>query len=169
MSWQMKHDHTIRLMDLHAVKGRRFTDEEKDFIRKHVPKSKFKARYCLWKQERRNGLYILFIIDHFPNKVRPTAMDRAIEVVVSRDLTEHEYNECIENYGCVNRIYETYHYRDVEWLIHEDQLVGAKTPEIFINECRKRGFTKQPDLFGSNYEYLKPDNSNDQELVFLTS
>jgi hypothetical protein len=143
------------IIDLYGVKGRRFTEAEKKFLRKKLPKSKWKIKYCIWKQERRNGLYILFLIDHFPGKIRPPAMDKAIEVIAKRDLTDAEYEEQIENFGCCNRVYQCYDYKDIEWLIHEDSLYGVKTPQEFINECRKRGYTKQPDLFGKNYEYLK--------------
>lgn len=142
------------LYTLSQVRGRRLTDEEKQFLKKHVPKKKYLAKYCIWKQHRHNGAYILFIIDKFPNKVRRTAMDNSIEVLETRQLTDEEYNEQIENYGCASRIYECYDYKDIEWLIHEDSLMGAVTPQSFINECKKRGYTKQPDLFGANYDFL---------------
>ena len=142
------------LYTLSLIKGRRLTPEEKSFLKKHISRKKFLVKYCIWKQNRINGAYILLIIDKFPNKVRRTAMDNSIEVIETRALTDAEYDEQIENYGCASRIYECYDYRDIEWLIYEDTMMGAITPQSFINECRKRGYTKQPDLFGGNYEYL---------------
>jgi hypothetical protein len=144
----------MKLDDLYNVKGRKFTDKEKAFLRKKLPKSKWKIKYCIWKQERRNNRYILFLIDHFPGKIRPPAMDKAIEVIVTREISDLEYEEQIENFGCCKRVYECWDYLDIEYLIHEDQKYGVKTPQVFINECRKRGYTKQPDLFGGNYDYL---------------
>lgn len=143
----------MSLTDLYSIKGRRFTEEEKAFIKKHIPKRRFLVKYAIWKQHRKNGLYIVFIIDNFPLRGRPTAMDHAIEVISTRELTEHEYNEEIENYGCNNRVMKCWDYKDVDWLIYEDKNVGAETPQKFINECRKRGYTKQPDLFGNTWEY----------------
>ena len=51
------------LYTLSQVKGRRLTIEEKQFIKKHVPKKKFLVKYCIWKQNRINGAYIMLIID----------------------------------------------------------------------------------------------------------
>jgi hypothetical protein len=142
------------LYTLSQIRGRRLTPDEISFLKKNISRKKFLVKYCIWKQNRINGAYILLIIDKFPNKVRRTAMDNSIEVIETRALTDAEYDEQIENYGCASRIYECYDYRDIEWLIHEDTMMGAITPQSFIQECRKRGYTKQPDLFGGNYEYL---------------
>jgi hypothetical protein len=142
----------FNLLDLSEVKGRRFTEEEKNFIKKKIPKKKYKIKYCIWKQVRKNDMYILFVIDYFSERGRPSAVDKAIEVIATRELSDIEYEEEIENFGCCNRIMKTYNYKDVDYLIYEDKKVGVDTPQKFINECRKRGYTKQPDLFGTTWE-----------------
>lgn len=145
----------MTLDELYNIKGRRFTPDEIKFLKSKLPKKKWLVKYCIWKQKRINGLYILFIIDHFPNKIRKTAMDNSIEVISTRMLSDYEYNEVIENYGCNKRVYQCFDYATIESLIHEDKKCQAITPTEFINECRKRGFVKQADLFGSNYDLFE--------------
>jgi hypothetical protein len=142
----------MALVEKVDAEKRRFTEKEKAFIKKIYPRNKWLVKYAIWKQHRKNGAYILFAIDSWPGRTRPTAMDNAIEVISTRQLTDIEYEEEIENFGRHNRVFVCWDYIDVDYLIYQDKRCGAVTPQAFVNECRKRGYTKQPDLFGTTWD-----------------
>ena len=121
-------------------KDQQFNEEEIAFLKEQFPKKKFLAKYGIWKQKRHNGLYITFIIDNFPGRVRPCAADHSIEVICTRELTDQEWLEEIGNFGCNSRVMTAWDYQFIEELIAEDEKFGISTPEKFIKECRRRGY-----------------------------
>jgi hypothetical protein len=139
------------MTDLYDVHDRTFTEEEINFLKKMIPKKYYTVKYCIWKQVRKNNLYIAFVIDYFPDRVRACAADQALEVFATRKLSDKEYQEEIENFGCNHRVMKIYNYNDVDWLLEEDSGYGVTTPPEFVNECRKRGYNNTPDLFSFNY------------------
>jgi hypothetical protein len=129
----------LDLMD--KPKDQRFTEEEKMFLRKQYPRKRSRIRYGIWKQEQRNGHQLVVLIeDHIHMGRRPIA---------EQPLSELEYNECIENFGCNSRTYTMYRYTNVEQIMREDAKCGYETPQVFINECRYRGITEAPNLFSN--------------------
>lgn len=136
------------ILDLLSIKGRPFTQEEMDFLKTKFPKKKFRINYIIWKQERKNGLYLAVFEDRNPGRIRKSAVDRSVEVIASRLPCDREYDELIGNLGCSSRIISAYNYKTIEDVILEDKReYNVDTPQEYINECRKRGYTRAPDLF----------------------
>ena len=133
-----------------SVKGRQFTEDETKFLKKKFPKKKFRINYVIWKQERKNGLYLAVFEDRNPGRIRKSAVDRSVEVIASRLPCDKEYDELIGNIGCSSRIISAYYYENIEQVIEEDKRAyNIDTPQEYINECRKRGYTRAPDLFSN--------------------
>jgi alpha-D-ribose 1-methylphosphonate 5-phosphate C-P lyase len=92
-------------------------------------------------QKRHNGLYVGFMIDQMPNRVRKTAVDNSTDVICERKLCKMELLELAQNYGRNSRIVTIYNYDSVESLILEDLKYNIDTPEEFKKACRIRGFS----------------------------
>lgn len=122
-------------------KDKLFDDEQVKILKSWHPKSKYLIKYATWKQERKNDMYILFIVDQMPNRVRKSAVDHSIKVVCTRELTDDEHTECVQNIDCWNRVMRTWSYKTIEQLIEDDQNIGIETPQEFIDHCRKHGWT----------------------------
>lgn len=138
----------FNVLDLLGVKGRCFTEEETAFLKKKFPKKKFRIKYIIWKQHRKNGLYLAVFEDCNPFRIRKSAVDHSVEVIASRLPCDKEYEELIGNLGCNSRIISAFNYRTIEDVIYEDKKeYGVDTPQEYINECRKRGYTQAPNLF----------------------
>jgi hypothetical protein len=138
------------VLDLMSVKGRLFTDEETAFLKKKYPKKAFRINYIIWKQKRHNGLYLAVFEDRNPGRIRKSAVDRSVEVIASRLPCDKEYEEIIANFGCSSRIITAYDYENIEQVVEEDKRAyNIDTPQEYINECRRRGYTRAPDLFSN--------------------
>ena len=137
----------LDLMD--KPKDQRFTEKEKMFLRKQYPRKRSRIRYGIWKQEQRNGHQLVVLIEDHIHMGRRPGLDNSIEFIAEQPLSELEYNECIENFGCNSRTYTMYRYTNVEQIMHEDAKCGYETPQVFINECRYRGITEAPNLFSN--------------------
>ena len=119
----------------------KYSTSEIDFILKHSNIKKCVAKYFIWKQKRHNGLYVGFMIDQMPNRVRKTAVDNSTDVICERKLCKIELLELAQNYGRNSRIVTIYNYDSVESLIPEDLKYNIDTPEEFRKACRIRGFS----------------------------
>ena len=132
-----------RLMDLYAKPvSYKFNDEELSFIKKHNPKSRYKGKYCIYKQHSSRGWYIAFIIDQCPTAVRKTVAWNSFQVISERDLTNLEYTELCKNYGRNNKAMIVYWYNGVEYLVYEDSLYNIDTPKEFVEKCQELGYSK---------------------------
>jgi hypothetical protein len=139
---------TFDVLDLASKpKDQRFSEEEKAFLRKKYPRKRSRIRYGIWKQEQRNGMQIVIMIEDHIHMGRRPGVDNSIEFIAEQPLSEKEYEECIENFGCNSRTYTMYRYENVEQVMREDAKCGYETPQKFINECRYRGLTEAPNLF----------------------
>ena len=128
-------------------KNERFTEEEKEFLRKKYPRKRSRIRYGIWKNEQRNGLQIVIFTEFHLWGGRRPGVDNAIEFIAEQPLSKKEYEEYIENFGCTSRVYLMYRYKNVEQVMIEDTNCGYETPQKFINECRNRKLTEAPNLF----------------------
>jgi len=149
----MDADHNIqmRLLDLcNEPRDQPLSKEDVSFIKDNVPIESYKVKYGIWKQVRRNGKCIIFIIDSEPLRLRKCAADHSIEVVCTRELTLKEYDEEIQNWGCNNRVMKTWGYEHVENLIADDKKYGIETPEKFIEKCKKLGHSTNGQLQTTN-------------------
>jgi hypothetical protein len=136
-------NNSLKLLDLFKRPYTdRFLDDEINLIKNHYPKSRFKGLYCLYRKDSRKGVYIAFMIDQSPEAWRSSAIFNHWEIVAERPLSKDEYEEIIQNFGCNNKRFIVYQYRDIEYLIKEDNLYGIATPNHFVSECKKRGYSR---------------------------
>lgn len=130
----------------------KFTDDEIVFILEHSEIKDLKAKYFIWKQKRHNGLYIGFMIDQMPYRVRRASMDNSIDVISTRELSKLELLEQAQNYGCGNRIFKVWSYGCIENLIDEDLKYNIKTPGEFVKHCKRLGYTNPNYKNGSQFK-----------------
>lgn len=118
----------------------KFSDEEIKLIKKYTPKSGFKIKYAFYNKKSYKGKYIVFIIDYMPTSYRRSGVENNWEYFCEREISDVEYLEQIQNFGCNKRRFVVWDYKKIEQLIADDLLYNVKTPEAFVNECRKRGY-----------------------------
>lgn len=158
----MEKFNVLDLMD--KPKDQRFTEEEKEFLRKKYPRKQSRIRYGIWKQEQRNGKQIVIMIEDHIHAGRRPGVDNAIDFIAELPLSELEYNECIENFGCNSRTYTMYRYENIEQVIREDIKCGYETPERFIKECRFRELSEQRNLFTETEFNASTKKSNEEDI-----
>lgn len=105
---------------------------------KNCTKENTIAHYGIWKQERRNKMYLIFIINTKPHKNR-SALLRSVDTIETRSLTDQEIHELKQGKGTRSLI--CWYYLTIEQMIREDQKFNIKTPLKFINVCLNRGYT----------------------------
>jgi hypothetical protein len=132
-----------RLQELYALPTKhQYTDEELQFIMDNLGKKKFRIKYAIFRQHSHKGLYISFIIDRMPYATRRTVAYNSYEVICEREISDKEYIEECQNFGCGSRTLHVYYYKNIELLIEEDKLYNVDTPQKFIDECVKLGYTE---------------------------
>jgi hypothetical protein len=137
----LKKEKSLVLMDLYNKPvGYKFTEGEKNIIKREIPKESYLVKYALWKQERKNQLYICIAIDKNPRRTRKAAIDNSLNVIATRDISDIEYEEEIENFGVNKRIINLWNYDVIETLIKEDLKYGVATPSHFISYCKNEGY-----------------------------
>lgn len=119
----------------------KFSPEEIKFIKKKIPKNSFKAKYALYNKESKKGCYIGFFIDGMPRSPRRSGVENHWDFIAERPLSNREYEEEIQNFGCNNRRFQVWMYDKIEHLIEADLSYGIKTPEDFVAICKKKGYS----------------------------
>lgn len=119
----------------------KFNKDEIALIKKMKPKSDWKVKYALYRMESKKNCYIGYIIDGMPNSVRKSGVENLWEVICTRELSNLEYQELIENYGTNNRRFQIYLYKDIEALQEEDKIYKVETPEKFVKVCKEKGYS----------------------------
>lgn len=136
-------ENCIKLLDLYSKpKSEQFTEEEKAYIRSKESKNSFECIYAFYNKKSSKGCYIAFIIDSMPNTRRSLVMNNW-NIICKRKISDLEYEEQIENFGCNHRRFAVYYYREIEHLIEEDKLYGVSTPEEFVTQCKKKGYVRK--------------------------
>lgn len=125
--------------DLYSKKEA-FTKEEIKFLKSKIKKSSYRIKYGFYRKESKSGCQLAFIIDSSPFATRRSGVENNWEIFCEREISDLEYHEEIENYGCNVKRFKVFYYKDIGYLIHEDLKYKVNTPEPFINECIKRGF-----------------------------
>ena len=119
----------------------KFSDIEIEFIKKHCPIYKFKAKYAIYKKKSKKGKQIGFFIDQIPCQHRKSGVENHWEFITERKLTKLEYEEMIHNFGTNTRRFIVWMYDNIESLIQDDLKCNIDTPQEFIDECKKRGLS----------------------------
>lgn len=131
--------------------------EDIAYLKSKFPKSNWKAQYAFYRKTSKFDCYITFIIDQMPYCPRRSAVQNNWEVICERGITNIEYDELINNWGCSNRRFIVYHYKYIEQLQVEDKKYYIDTPIEFVEEAKKRGYTGdiqlRLDVEGWNKDY----------------
>lgn len=117
---------------------RDLTEDEIHFLKKEIPKNRWRCYYAIWRQERKNDKYIALLIDFDAGCRRRAAIFRSIDIISERELTDIEYHEQILNFGGSSRRLKVWNYNNVSQLITDDQKYNIETPQKFIDEVKKR-------------------------------
>lgn len=134
------------LSDFWNIKDRELTQKEIEFIKSEIPKNKYRAFYAIWRQHRKNGKYIAFIIDNGNGLRRRSAIFKSIEIISERDLTNVEYTEQIKNFGCNSRRFTVWNYDSLFQLQQDESKYGLQVPEKFIKEVKARSIENNVQL-----------------------
>lgn len=137
----MDNNLNIRILDL-MDKKEPFTKEEKEVVREFLRRDKFVIKYGIYTKKSNKNCYISFIIDSNRNQQRRTLAYNNFKIICQREISDLEFEEQVENFGCNPRILEVFYYRDIETLIKEDLKYNINTPEKFVKECKSLGYTK---------------------------
>lgn len=124
----------------------KFSEQELTLIRGHIPKSKFKCLYAFYKKKSSKNAYIGFLLDRMPYMWRKSGVFSHWDVFCSRDISDLEHEEELHNFGCNNRRFTLWLYRDIEALVTEDAKYGVVTPADFVNECKRKGYAEKQEL-----------------------
>lgn len=123
--------------------GYRFTGPEIEIIKSYLSKSScIRCRYAFYRRKSSGDCYIAFIIDQDFNAIRRSGVESYWEYICDRPISDIELTELAENFGCHNRRFITYYYRDIDCLIHEDLKYDVTTPSLFVDESIERGYVK---------------------------
>lgn len=129
------------LMDLYSKPASyKFSDDEIKFIKKHVKKSSYVVRYAFYNKHSSRDKYIIFIIDGDRSASRRSGVENNWEYHSERELTDIEFLEIIQNFGCNKRRFQVWNYAKIEQLMADDLKYNIETPQGFVNEARKRGY-----------------------------
>lgn len=123
--------------------NRKFNPLELNVIREELKKERsgYVIKYAFYRKHSSKGAYVAFIIDQSANAVRKSGVENNWEVFSKRPISDIEFEEMVENYGCNIQRFKVWYYRDIEALIQDDLKYNIITPERFVDECRKRGYS----------------------------
>ena len=119
-----------------------YTDDEYQFLIKHIKTKKFTVTYGFYNKESKLKKQIAVILDQDPNMNRRTGVENNWESIIKRDITTLEIEQFINFY--FRRSYKrfvVFYYQNVDKLIYDDKKLNAVTPTIFIDKCRSKGYS----------------------------
>lgn len=120
----------------------KFNKDELKAIKAYLRKDRhnIRCRYAFYRKKSSKGCYIAFIIDQDFNAVRRSGVENYWEYICDRPISDIEFEELAENWGCDIKRFKVWYYRDINYLIHEDLKYNVDTPSVFVNEAIKRGY-----------------------------
>ena|SRR6218665_3331866 len=119
-----------------------FSESEYNLILKYLKRNRnnYVIKYAFYRKPSKMGKQIAVILDTLANSPRRSAAENAYEVIAIRNITDRELEDQARLFGSNNRRYCTWYYSVVEKAIEDDKKCKIETPEIFVKECRKRGY-----------------------------
>ncbi len=119
-----------------------FTPDEIEFIKTNGL-NRVEINYGIWRQDRKNGKYIVFLVDFESSSIKRSAIFKSVEIISTRKPSPIEMQEFAENFGfrCNNRKFKGWNYKNIEQLIADDQKYNLKTPQKFVDECMMRNLS----------------------------
>lgn len=123
-------------------KSDEYTDDEFKFLKSYIKNKNFKVRYGFYNKVSSQKKQIAVILDTNPNQIRRTGVENNWEVIHTRDITDKEIEQYI-NFHFRNSFkrFLVFYYNNVNKLVYDDKRLNAITPDKFIDECSKRGYT----------------------------
>ena len=128
-----------RLMEI--AKKKKLTKKDIAFLKTCFKKNHWKVKYAFYNKNSPKNRYVAFIIDSLPNSPRRSGVENNWEIICERELTNFEYEEQIQNWGCNNRRFNVYYYDCIERLQRDDKKYHFETPEKYVKEAKKRGYS----------------------------
>lgn len=124
-----------------------FTEDEIKFLIKYIKEKKFKVKYGFYTKKSSVGKQIALIYDFIPNQPRKTGSENNWEIVTEREMSFREIKEHITfYYRSTYKRFLVFYYKGIEKLIFDDKRLESETPQSFINECHKRGYSNSFQL-----------------------
>jgi hypothetical protein len=119
----------------------KFSEQEKKTIRCSFKKSDVLIKYGIIKKPVTLPP-IAFLIDFMPYSDKVSFVERQLDIISKRKISDLEYEELVANFGMDRRRFRIWNYYAIEFLQEEDNLYGVETPQIMIDECVRRGLVK---------------------------
>ena len=121
----------------------KFNKEELDFIKTKIVREHYLIKYAFYRKVSSKKCYVTFIIDSYHCSPRRSGVENNWEIICTRPISDIEFDEIIENFGCNIKRFQVFNYKTIEFLIMEDLKYNIQTPQKFIDECMKRGYCEK--------------------------
>lgn len=135
-------------------KKEEYTDEEFNFLKKEIKNKKFTVTYGFYNKESSQKKQIALVINTDPFMTRRTGVENNWEYIQTREITNLEIEEYINfHFRASYKRFLVFYYTNVDKLIYDDKKLNAVTPDNFIDQCRKKGYSGTFQL-KMDYNYL---------------
>lgn len=122
-------------------KSEEYSDDEVTFLKNYIESKSFKVSYGFYNKVSSKKMQIAVIFDLIPSQMRRTGVENNWEIIYTRKITDKEIQEYITHYfRNTFKRFLVFYYSNVDKLIHDDKVLGATTPEKFIELCREKGY-----------------------------
>lgn len=119
-----------------------FSFDEFVFLKKYIKNKNFKVSYGFYNKISSKKTQIAIIFDLMPSQMRRTGVENNWEIISIRKMTDKEIEEFINFYFRNSfKRFLVFYYSNVDKLIYDDKRLGTATPESFIEQCRKKGYS----------------------------
>jgi hypothetical protein len=119
-----------------------YTEDEIKFLKTYIKKQNYKVNYGFYNKESSSKKQIAVIFDLIPNQTRKTGVENNWNIISSRQITGKEIEEFITFYFRKSfKRFLVFYYKNIDKLIYDDNKLNAITPDNFINECRRKGYS----------------------------
>lgn len=119
-----------------------YTSEEFKFLKKYIRNQNYKVSYGFYNKVSAKKKQITVVLDTMPFQMRRTGVENNWEIITTRSITDQEIEEYINQYYRSSfKRFLVFYYNNVDRLIHDDKKLQAVTPDNFIDQCRKKGYS----------------------------
>jgi len=119
-----------------------YTVEEIEFLKLFIKKKKYTVSYGFYNKVSSQKKQIAVVFDLEPMKIKKGGVENNWEIIHKRPITAKEIEEFINQYFQASfKRFLVFYYNNVDRLIYDDKRLDAETPEKFIDECRRRGYS----------------------------
>lgn len=119
-----------------------YSDDEFKFLKKYIKRQNYKVNYGFYNKVSSKKMQIAVLFDLIPLQNRRTGVENNWEVISTREITDKEIEEVINHYFRNSyKRFLVFYYTNVDRLIHDDKRLEATTPDKFIEQCRKKGYS----------------------------